>query len=251
MQLFPVPSLAWDWWFLYNVSMSIRNVPLVSGEFFHIYNRGNSKQEIFLDDEDYSRFVKLLYLYNSEYNIRFREDIVKKHIDAFDFERGNLIVYLGAWVLMPNHFHIYITSPKQGLGLDEMANITKFMLKVCTSYSKYFNKKYNRTGKLFEDKFKSVHITDEIQAKYLFSYIHLNPIKLIQKDWKEIGIKDKQKAIQFLDSYRWSSYYEYSGIIRSENKILSRENFLGNFPDTKSFKKDIFEFLNIKNEMTF
>jgi len=223
--------------------MSIRNVPLVEGEFFHVYNRGNSKQEIFLDDEDYQRFIKLLYLCNSEYNINFREDIVKKHIDAFDFERGKLIVYIGAWVLMPNHFHIYISSPKQGLGLNDMSNITKFMLKLCTSYSKYFNKKYNRTGKLFENKFKSVHINNEVQAKYLFSYMHLNPVKLIQKDWKEIGIKDKQKVISFLDTYKWSSFLDYSGISRKENKILDRQNFLNYFGTIKDFKKEIFNWL--------
>lgn len=222
--------------------MSIRRTPLIQGEFFHIYNRGNSKQEIFLDNEDYERFIKLLYLCNSEYNINFREDIVKKHIDAFDFERGNLIVYIGAWVLMPNHFHIYISSPKQGLGLNELA-VTKFMHKLSTSYSKYFNKKYNRTGKLFEDKFKSIHITKENQAKYLFGYIHLNPIKLIFPKWKEEGFKDIKKATSFLDSYKWSSYADYGGVIRSENKILSRENFLDYFSNTESFKKDIFEWL--------
>ncbi len=230
--------------------MSIRNVPLVGGEFFHIYNRGNSKQAIFLDDEDYERFVKLLYLCNSEHSINFREDIVKKHIDAFDFERGKTIVHIGSWVLMPNHFHIYISSPRQGLGLDDelaMASITKFMLKLSTSYSMYFNRKYKRTGKLFEDKFKSVHISDEIQAKYLFSYIHLNPIKLILPKWKEEGIKDQEQAISFLDSYKWSSYHEYSGIIRPESKIISRENFLNYFPDTKSFKKEIFEWMRLGN----
>ncbi len=223
--------------------MAIRNVPLVSGEFFHIYNRGNSKQLIFLDDEDYERFIKLLYLCNSEYIVNFRENIVKKHIDAFDFERGELIVYIGAWVLMPNHFHIYISSPKQGFGQNELAGITKFMHKLCTSYSKYFNKKYNRTGKLFENKFKSVHVSSEVQAKYLFSYIHLNPVKLIQKDWKETGIKDRQQTISFLDSYKWSSFLDYAGVIRKENKILNRENFLNYFNTTKDFKKEIFEWL--------
>ncbi len=226
--------------------MSIRTVPLLQGEFFHIFNRGNSKQEIFLDKEDYERFIKLLYLCNSEYGINFREDIIKKHIDAFDFERGESIVYIGAWVLMPNHFHIYISSPKQGLGQNELA-ITKFMHKLSTSYSKYFNKKYSRTGKLFEDKFKSVHIVKENQAKYLFGYIHLNPIKLIFPNWKEEGIKNREKALGFLNSYKWSSYPEYSGVIRSENKILSRENFLDYFPTTTSFKKDIFEWLALSN----
>jgi putative transposase len=218
--------------------------PLVEGEFFHIYNRGNSKQEIFLDEEDYFRFIKLLYLSNSIYNINFRNDIVKKHISAFDFERGESLVNIGAYVLMPNHFHIYL-SPKPRLGPDEeLNNVAKFMLKLCTSYSKYFNKKYNRTGKLFEDKFKSVHIVTENQAKYLFSYIHLNPIKLIQSDWKENGIKNKDKALKFLHDYKWSSLDYYQGVQKDENKILSLENFVNYFPDPESFRKEIFEWLS-------
>ena len=216
--------------------MSIRNTPLVGGEFFHLYNRGNSKQLIFLDNEDYERFIKLLYLCNSEHNINFRNDIIKKHIDPFDFERGGLLVYIGAWVLMPNHFHIYISSPRQFLGPKELASIAKFMLKLLTSYSMYFNKKYNRTGKLFENKFKSVYIKNEVQAKYLFSYIHLNPVKLINPKWKEQGIKNKEKVVSFLDSYKYSSYLDYVGLIRKENKILNRENFLNYFTNIELFK---------------
>jgi putative transposase len=144
---------------------------------------------------------------------------------------------------MPNHFHLYVFCPKQGLGLDEMSAITRFMIKLCTSYSKYFNKKYGRTGKLFEDKFKSVHVDDEVQAKYLYSYIHLNPIKLIQKDWKIVGIKDRRVAVGFLDNYNWSSYPEYQGIKRKENFILNRETFPSYFPDPLIFKKEIFEWL--------
>lgn len=224
--------------------MSMRMTQLVEGDFFHIYNRGNSKQEIFLDKEDYQRFIKLLYLSNSEKNVTFRDDIVKKHIDAFDFDRGETLINIGAYVLMPNHFHLYL-SPKPRLGPDEeLNNVAKFMLKLCTSYSKYFNKKYGRTGKLFEDKFKSVHIVTENQAKYLFSYMHLNPIKLIQRDWKESGIRDKDEALKFLYNYKWSSFDYYQGIKKDENKILNLENFVNYFPDSESFRKEIFEWLS-------
>ena len=229
--------------------MSMRKVSLVDGEFFHLYNRGNTKQQIFLDKEDYSRFVKLLYLCNSEYRTNFREDIVKKHINAFDFKRGRLLIKIGAWVLMPNYFHLYVfipSSPKQGFGLEETSNITKFMHRLCTSYSKYFNKKYNRTGKLFEDKFKAVHIKNENQAKYLFSYIHINPVKLIQKNWKEWGIRNKGQVIDFLNNYKWSSFQDFQGIIRDENKIIDPGSFpLSYFSTRKSFKKEIFEWLSI------
>lgn len=224
---------------------------MVSGEFFHIYNRGNSKQEIFLDDEDYSRFIKLFYLCNSEYNVNFRENIVKKHIDAFDFERGESIVSIGAWVLMPNHFHIYITSPKPGFGLEYkdggLTNITKFVQRVCTSYSKFFNKKYNRTGSLFEGRFKSVHIKNDNQAKYLFSYIHINPVKLIQKDWKDVGIKDKKKALEYLSNYKWSSYLDHKGIQRKENSIINLKDFPQYFSDASDFDQEILTWLSYKD----
>ena len=96
--------------------MSNRKVPFVEGEFYHVYSRGNSKQKIFLDDYDRDRFIKLLYLCNSKININFRNDIVRPDISVWDFDRSEPIVWIGAWVLMPNHFHIYLTInnlPKQ------------------------------------------------------------------------------------------------------------------------------------------
>ncbi len=232
--------------------MTYRKVPLVPGEYFHIYNRGNSKQNIFIDDNDRKRFVKLLYLANSKKKINFRDDIVEAKIDAWDFERGGAIVSIGAWVLMPNHFHLYVTSPEPGsgeeMGIKEEFPIALFMRKLLGSYVKYFNKKYNRTGSLFEGRFKAVHIKDEIQAKYLFSYIHLNPIKLIDSNWKNDGIKNMDESLLFLSKYKWSSYSDYKGEVRKENKILDRRDFLNYFFEIKDFDKEIFEWLNSKNE---
>ncbi len=221
--------------------MGYRKTSLANSEFYHIYNRGNSRQKIFFDDGDYQRFIKLLFICNSIKQVNFRDDIIEKKIDAWDFDRGETIVSIGAWVLMPNHFHIYITftSPEEGLRGEN--NISIFMRKLCTAYSKYINTKYNRTGSLFEGKFKSVHITDDVQAKYLFSYIHLNPVKLFQKDWKEVGIKNKDEAIKFLDTYKWSSYKDYLEGDRVENKILDRKSFPKYFSTKKDFQNEIFE----------
>lgn len=235
--------------------MSYRKVPLVSGEFFHIYNRGNSKQEIFLNDEDRDRFVKLLYLSNSRKGVNFRDDIVEQKIDAWDFKRGDVFVSIGAWVLMPNHFHIYITSsnsPKPGLGekdenLKNKTDIALFMHKLCVSYTKYFNKKYNRTGALFEGRFKATHIVQESQAKYLFAYIHLNPVKLIDSKWKEQGIKNVNLALEYLNTYKWSSYDDYRGILRQESKILGIKDFPEYFSNIKDFNSEIFYWLQYKN----
>lgn len=240
-----------DWYmvyfyFLYYTNIvSIRRTPLVDGEFYHIYSRGNSKQKIFLDSKDYQHFVNCLFVCNTYKKFKFSRDI---KLDPFIFEREESIVSIGAWVLMPNHFHIYITTSKKSDFWKEVekSRISEFMRKLLTAYTLYFNKKYNRTGGLFEGKFKSVHIDNENQAKYLFSYIHLNPIKLIQKDWKEKGIKDIKKSLEFLQTYRWSSYGDYNGIAREENKIIDRENFFDYFSNSKDFKKEVFNWINFK-----
>lgn len=230
---------------------SYRETPFLSGEYFHVYNRGSSKQEIFFDDKDRDRFIKLLYLCNSKKKINFRDDIVEQNIDAFDFERGETLVSISAWVLMPNHFHIYIVSPTRGVGEEvedekDDANITLFMHKLCTSYAKYFNIRHNRTGTLFEGPFKATHIENNNQAKYLFSYIHLNPIKLIDSKWKEDGISDINTALKYLNDYKWSSFHDHHGILRKENKILELKNFPEYFSNIKDFDSEIFSWLQCK-----
>lgn len=236
--------------------MAIRKINFVEGEYYHIYNRGNSKQKIFLDDKDRERFLKLLYLCNSDKQINFRKDIVENKIDAFDFERGEQIVSIGAWTIMPNHFHIYITIRKDRTfengkkkSKKEENSISLFIRKLCTAYTMYFNKTHNRTGSLFEGRFKSVHVEDDVQAKYLFSYIHLNPIKLIQTDWQENGIKNKKEAIEFLEKYKWNSYKDYLLEKRSENKILNKEDFPEYFKNKKSFENEIFDWLEFKEDI--
>lgn len=226
--------------------MATRKVSFVEDEYYHIYNRGNSKQKIFLDYEDYDRFVKLLYLCNSTKNFKFRDDIVDQKIDAYDFDIGKPIVSIGAWVLMPNHFHLYITPSHRGglWGQAEKNLLSLFVGKFSTAYSMYFNKKNKRTGKLFEGPFKSVHAENDEQAKYNFSYIHLNPIKLINPLWKENGIKDIKKTLTFLDKYKWSSYLDYKGLKRQEGKIISPKDFPDYFSDSKVFDEEIFDWLN-------
>lgn len=228
--------------------MSERKVALVEGEYYHLYSRGNSKQKIFLDDNDYQHFVKCLFVCNTTKKFKFSRNI---KLTPFDFERGDILVSIGAWVLMPNHFHIYLIAPHQSkYTLKENQNrISEFMRKVLTAYSLYFNKKHNRTGGLFEGRFKSVHVGTDNQAKYLFSYIHLNPIKLIQKAWKEEGINDIKEALKFLDSYKWSSYCDYNNKIeRLENLILKKDDFPDYFSGIKDFNKEILTWLNYNDE---
>lgn len=215
--------------------MSSRKISFNSGEYYHVYNRGNSKQTIFHDMGDYHRFVKLIFLSNGKENFKFH--LIRN--DIYEFFRGEPIVDVGAYCLMPNHFHLLLTQPPAG-------SISKFMQKLTTSYSMYYNNKYERTGTLFEGKFKSEHINSDRYLKYLFSYIHLNPIKLIDKNWKEAGIKNKIQAIKFLKQYQFSSYHDYAGIERQQKVVLNSKVFPDYFYTAGQFKKEIFDWLNFE-----
>ncbi|MBU0999439.1 transposase [Patescibacteria group bacterium] len=222
--------------------MSLRNSSLVEKEYYHIYNRGNGKNKIFNSEKDYDRFIKLLYVFNSEKNFKFRDSIVDQKIDAWDFDRGEPLVEVCAWVLMPNHFHIILISHRSDLWTANYNPITEFMRKLSTAYAMYFNKKHSRTGSLFEGKFKSKNIGKENYFNYLFSYIHLNPIKLIQSDWQENGIKNKKEAISYLENFLYSSFQDFSGISRKEGRIINKNSL------PESFKYDhvdeLFEWIN-------
>jgi len=219
--------------------MSFRSTNLVQGEYYHIYNRGNSKQKIFHDKEDYFRFISLLYISNSSESFNLYDLNRDTNFNIYEIERNNLLVDIGAFCLMPNHFHILITGKTED-------GISKFMQKLSTAYSMYYNKKYKRTGGLFEGKFKSQHVSADKHLKYLFSYIHLNPIKLIQRDWKEKGIKNKKEAVDYLEEYPYSSYLDFIGEKRIQNKILNVKSFPGYFPSKTSFIKEILEWLNLR-----
>ena len=197
--------------------MSQRTHAFVPGEFYHVYNRGTDKRTIFLDDADYRRFQVLLYLSNTEGSINLR-DLTKHKGSFYEQEVGRPLVAIGAYCLMPNHYHLLVT-PLLNDGLS------RFLQKLATAYSMYFNKKYERTGTLFEGKFKSQIATEDRYLKYLFSYIHLNPIKLIQSDWKEVGIRDSAAAGRYLSTYKHSSYSEWVGEVRPEQVIVSKEPF--------------------------
>lgn len=219
--------------------MSLRKVNFVKGECYHLYNRGNSKQKIFHNKYDYFHFMKLMFICNNKSNIRiFNED--RYGLEVFDRDIDN-IISIAAYCLMPNHFHILIIEKVEG-------GISKFMQKLSTAYVMYYNKKYNHTGGLFEGKFKAVYVENDIQMKYLFSYIHLNPIKLIQKDWKENGIKDRKQALEYLEGYDYSSYKDFLLGERIQRRILNLEAFPDYFHTREKFKKEIIEWLSFKED---
>ena len=189
------------------------------GQFYHIYNRGNAKAAIFQDENDYSYFLFKLRqnLFPSEF-IKGNDKTYPRSAPLPD-DSFSLISYC----LMPNHFHFLLRQNK------DIAP-SKLMLKLCTSYSKYFNKKYDRVGHLFQDQFKQVVIEKDEQFKWLLAYIHQNP---------KIA-----KLVNDLKKYKWSSYNDYIGEGNTTLCDLSvvNEEF-NNKEDFKKFVESSYELI--------
>ncbi|OGY59241.1 MAG: hypothetical protein A3B23_02770 [Candidatus Colwellbacteria bacterium RIFCSPLOWO2_01_FULL_48_10] len=220
----------------------LRKDPFVTGEYYHIYNRGIDKRVIFKLKRDYERFMMLLYVSNSSEIYRL-DNLINRLHKKFDeilaLDKGESLVSIGAWCLMTNHFHLLVRQEVDG-------GITKFMRKLGTGYSMFFNIKYQRKGALFGGLFKAKLIgTDDRYMKHLFGYIHLNPLDIVFPSWKEVD-KTSSTMGAFLKSYRYSSYPEYIGEDRIEKNIITREAFPDYFKDSKSFKNFAEDYFDIE-----
>jgi len=199
-------------------------------EYYHLYNRGVEKRIIFLDKQDHEHFLYLMDVCNTEKSIKLR-DLGKS------FEKGDTIVDIGSYCLMPNHFHILVREKIE-------SGISKYMLKLLTAYSMYFNSKYDRTGRLYENTFKSSHVNTDKYLKYMYAYIHLNPAKLIDKNWKEERLKSKNELLKFILNYSYSSIQEYGNTdIGIKRKILNLASFPGYFNKTLDHQRELFDWL--------
>ncbi|MDO8517772.1 MAG: transposase [bacterium] len=197
----------------------IRSAPLTTAETYHVYNRGAHKQSIFINDFDRDRFLLLLYIANYSERLHLGNLLQKyKGRSSMDVLTEEVVdkslVDVFAYSLMPNHFHLILRQKADG-------GITTFMKKVGTAYSMYFNAKYDHSGVLFQGRFKSKHVDTDDYFRYLFAYIHLNPVELVEPGWKEHGPKNKEEIRNFMASYRYSSHYDYALGDRVERAILS------------------------------
>lgn len=201
--------------------MTIRKVPIVVGEIYHVFNRSVARQPIFLTHYDYQRALDVLNFY-SYFNPSTRFSHYKRmsEVQRTEFmenlrKKGEKQVEILTFCLMPNHIHFLIKEIKE-------KGISTFMSNLQNSYAKYFNLKTNRSGTLFQTMFKAVRIETDEQLIHVARYIHLNPITAyILKD-----IKD-------LITYPWSSFPVYMG--KSVSEILNTDIILGHFSSIDKF----------------
>lgn len=139
-----------------------------NGVYYHIYNRGNRKQQTFLQNRDYERFLEKIITYKKKFPVK-----------------------ISAYCLMPNHFHFLL----QQLATN---SISRFLSDLCNSHSKYFNIKYETVGSLFQGRFKEKRVDRDEYLIHLSRYIHLNPVELF-------SFVDSETMVNQLLAYQWSS----------------------------------------------
>lgn len=165
----------------------------VEGGYYHVYNRGVEKRDIFLDDQDYRVFLNFLKTYLSPQE-QFPHPLT--NVTGLHLVRPRILknffssVELLAYCLMPNHFHLLLKqNSKEGM--------PKLLQALGTSYSMYFNKKYQRVGALFQGTYKAVLIDHDSYLLHLSRYLHLNPLELT--------------GLHPVKQYPYSSYVYYLG----------------------------------------
>ncbi len=192
--------------------MPYRTPPFITGNIYHIYNRGLAKQPIFHSDADRYLFIET-FLYYQLKGPKPKFSVFRRLKNKI-FPETKKIINLLAYCLMPNHIHFLVVQTEEN-------GINEFMRKFIHSYSKYRNTKYNRLGPTFQAMFKSVLIETDEQLIHVSRYIHLNPVVA--------GLVDKA------NQYHWSSYCEY---VATDNRhIVDSSIVLDLFGSLKQYKE--------------
>jgi REP element-mobilizing transposase RayT len=198
--------------------MGFRKEELSNSEYYHIYNRGVDKRVIFEDKQDFFQFLQMLDLFNI--------DMACGSIDKYKYpnnlkQRGStsLLVEIVAYCFNSNHYHLLLKQIADN-------GISKLMQKVGTGYTMYFNQKNDRTGSLFQGRFKSRHIGTDEYLKGLSAYINLN--NMIHQNTKQRG------STSLL--YR-SSWWEYGGSKEEGafHEVCSKDVILEAFKSKKDY----------------
>ncbi len=243
--------------------MPDRKEQFANDEIYHITSRRIGDELLFKDIHDYFRGIFSIYELNNSspvsifkrreerarFKIAARSGLVGLQLQQtptlpIEEDKRNRFVDILTFVLMPNHIHLLV---KQLLN----NGISKFMQKFGGGYAGYFKEKYKEKGKgyFFKDRFYAVHIENDEQLKTAFVYDHTNPIALIEPGWKEKGIVNPQKVIEFLENeYRWSSYWDYLG--KKNFPSVTERNFLSEIVGGPKGCKDFVDnWVNYKGEI--
>lgn len=215
--------------------MPLRTTPLITGQYYHVFNRGINKQPIFSKRREYKRALGAFQFYSfTTQKLRLSKFLLLSQTER---ERlwiqmtniNNRLVDILCYCLMPNHFHFLLEQR-----IDN--GISKFMSDFQNSYTRYFNTSHRGIGPLLQGQFKAVRIEDDEQLLHLSRYIHLNP-------YTSFIVKDIENLLE----YTWSSLPEY--ISKIEAAFCNKEQILSQFSSPEAYKSFVFDQANYQREL--
>lgn len=183
----------------------------VPKSYYHIYNRGVNKNNIFLDKQDRVVFLGLLK--------RYLGDDAEKKANREPYPNYGNDVQLLAYCLMNNHFHFFVYQ-------ESNMGIANFMKSLTVAYSMYFNRRYKRVGAVFQQRYRGVRITDDSQFLHISRYIHMNPQNYEQYEWSSLPYYLNQKTASWikpevvLDDFDKKTYLRFLKEYDSRRKEL-------------------------------
>lgn len=177
--------------------MSKRNVEFTTGAYYHLYNRGADRRKIFYEEADYLNVIRRM----------------KSYAEKYDFS-------IIAYCLMPNHYHWLVRQNG-----DVEARL--LAQRVFNGYSKWFNTKYERTGTLFEGRFKAKLVGDEAYLSDLCRYIHANPLR--------------DSVVFDLSLWPYSNYHEWMGV--RSGTLIDLDFVNARFPDRTAYRDSIVRYV--------
>lgn len=197
--------------------MPVRNTVRqdVEDSYYHVYSRGSSKQTIFLDSDDYKFFISLFKRYLS------KTPTCRKDGEAYPHLHGE--VTLLAYCLMSNHFHMYVYQ-------RTVRSLSLLMQSIMTSYTRYFNKKYERSGPLFESRYKAARIDSDSYNVHISRYIHMNP-----RYWR----RNQYSSLPYYLGQRTASWLNTDIVMRNFESTESYLQFLVDYEEIKSQLDDL------------
>lgn len=216
-----------------------RKIQFAKKEYYHLYNRGIDKRNIFLNQKDVNRFFQSIVLFNTIEPIGsiYEKTYLPKRKSNFGGEASkkgtvreinkNKLVNIVAYCLNPNHYHFIVEQVTE-------KGIEKFMHRLATGYTMYFNEKEKRSGALFQGVFKSVHINSNEYLLHLSAYVNLN-------DKVHNFGGEASKIVKSM-----SSWGEYIG--ESKNEVCEKGIILEQFRNMREYKKFALESLKTIRE---
>ncbi len=200
----------------------MRKEKIITREHYHVFNRGVDKREIFMEEDDLCRFYQSMMEFNvidpigSIYEKIFYADKPPK-------TKTKKLVNFISYCLNPNHFHFI---------LEQLVDngISRFMHRLSCGYTNYFNEKYNRSGALFQGRFKAKHVDSNEYLLYLSAYVNLN------NEVHQLGRPDSKNKIKS----SWKEYATHKKSFCEKGIILNQFNQI---KDYNSFAKDALELM--------